>query len=535
MDKKFILLLALLISFFSYSQKNKELFRINDTSVKVSEFEDVYKKNLDIVEDKNSKDIDNYLELYINYKLKIEEAYRLKLDTLKKYKRELEGYKEQLAAPYLQDEDYLTKLVNEAYERKKIDVKASHILVKIPKKNIKSQDTLSFYNKINTARKRVLNGEAFDKVAKEVSEDPSVKINGGSLGYFSVFRMVYPFEDVAYKTKKGEVSKILKTKFGYHIIKVDDKRPSKGEFEAAHILVRDKEKGKSKIDVAYQELIKGINFKEVVKKYSEDLGTVSLAGRLPKFGTGSMVEAFENNVRNLNAIGDYSKPFKTKFGWHIVQLLKKYPIGSFKEEETELIKKVKSTSRAALSKESVIKKLRKEYKIKENPKALKSFFNVEIHELKKQNLKDVLFSIEDKKIYQNDFINFIGYKRNSSIKKLYEDFKNSEIVKYFKNDLVNKEPDYKRTLSEYKEGVLLFDLMQKKVWSKSSKDTLGLKNFYSNNKEKYNNKTLKEIRGTVINDYQKHLENQLIMNLKKKSKITVKEKVLKKLKKKYNQ
>lgn len=536
MNKQLIFLSILFVSLISYAQKDKELFRINDKLVKVSEFEDVYKKNLALVEDEESKKIDNYLKLYINYKLKVFEAYNLKLDTLKSYKRELEGYKEQLVAPYLQDNTYIDKLVKEAYNRKKVDVKASHILIKIPKTKNTESDTLSYYNKIIKARERILKGELFEKVAKEVSEDPSVKNNGGNLGYFTVFRMVYPFEDVVYKTKVGEVSKPLKTRYGYHIIKVNDKRTSKGVFEAAHILVRDKdEKGKSKINFAYQKLKSGNDFNNVVKEFSEDLGTVNLGGKLPKFGTGSMVEPFETATRNLQNIGDYSKPFKTKFGWHIVKLLKKYPIGTFEEEKATLVKKVKNSNRAALSKQSVINKLKKEYKIIENEKSFNVFLNSDIQDLNDEKLESVLFSIESKQIYQKEFFKFIKYKRNESVKSMYEQFKNNKIVAYFKEDLVHKEPDYKRTLQEYKEGLLLFDLMQKKIWNKSAKNTAGLENFYSKNKEKYNNKEFAKIKGTVMNDYQKQLEKELINSLKKKYTIVIKERTLKRLKKKYNQ
>ncbi len=535
MSKQFTFVLVFLVSSFSFAQKNKELFRINDKPVMVSEFEEVYKKNLDIVEDKDSKNIDNYLNLYINYKLKVQEAYNLKLDTLKSYKRELDGYKNQLIAPYLQDNEYLDRLVKEAYSRKKTDVKASHILIKVPKTNGIEIDTSFLYRKITDARDRILKGESFEKVAKEVSEDPSAKSNGGNLGYFSVFKMVYPFEDAAYNTKIGEVSKPFKTRFGYHIIKVNNKRDSKGEFEVAHILVREKGAiGKTKIDSAYHKLKSGIDFKDVVEKYSEDIGTASVGGKLAKFGTGSMVEPFENEVRDLQNIGDYSKPFKTRFGWHILKLLKKYPIGSFDEEKKELTKKVKNTSRAALPKQSVINKLKKEYKIVENDKALAAFLNSDIHQLKKKVLKEVLFSIEDKKVYQKEFLKFIGHSHNPPIKRLYEKFKNFQIIEYFKEDLINKEPSYKHTLLEYKEGLLLFDLMQKEIWDKSSKDTLGLKEFYLNNKEKYN-KNLEEIRGLVMNDYQNQLEKVLVNNLKKKSTIVIKERELKKLKKKYNQ
>ena len=533
MHKNLLYLLAFFITTYSFSQKDRELFRINNSPVMVSEFKQVYEKNLGLILDEESKSVDNYLELFINYKLKVKEAYGLKLDTLKNYKRELEGYKNQLIAPYLQDKEFLNKLVKEAYNRKKEEVKASHILIKTPKKSIEV-DTLSLYKKINDIRNRILEGESFEKVAKEVSEDPSAVVNGGNLGYFSAFTMVYPFEDAAYNTNLNEVSKPFKTRFGYHILKVTGKRESKGEFEVAHILIKNSIKSKSKIDSLYRIIQVGTSFEEVAKNNSEDIGTAFLGGKLPKFGTGKMVEIFENNVRGLNRVGDYSKPFKTKYGWHIVKLLKKYPLGSFDEIKNELIQKLKKTNRAGLSKQAILNRLMANYKIKESKKALSVFLRHEVNQLKDKKLNEVLLSINNKKILQKSFYNYIEYNHSLPIKKLYQNFKNNQIITYFKNDLVNTKPEYKNTLLEYKEGLLLFELMQKKIWNKASKDTLGLKKFYALNKLKYN-KELNKVRGQVINDYQKKIEENWIKELREKNKIKIKERELKRFKKIYNQ
>ncbi len=529
MRKQFLYFFVFLMTNYSFAQKDKELFRINNSPVMVSEFKQVYEKNLALIIEEESKDIDNYLELFINYKLKVNEAYNLKLDTLESYKRELKGYENQLIAPYLQDKEYLNELIKEAYKRKKTDVKASHILIRFPGKGIEI-DTLFLYQRINDIRNRIVGGESFEKVAKEVSEDPSAKINGGDLGYFSVFKMVYQFEDAAYNTRLNEVSKPFKTKYGYHILKLTGKRESKGEFEVAHVLV----KSSVKIDSLYEIVQSGSSFEEVAKKYSEDKGTAFLGGKLPKFGTGSMVKSFENNVRAIKKVGEYTKPFKTKYGWHIVKLLKKYPLGSFEEAKGVLTQNIKKSNRAGLSKQAVINRLKGDYKINENKEALAVFLTSEIGQLKKQNLNEVLFSINKKKIFQKTFFKFIAQQRSQSIKDLYNNFKNGKIIAYFKNDLINTTPEYRNTLLEYKEGLLLFDLMQEKIWNKSSKDTFGLKEFYTSNKVKYKNQKLDDIKGLVINDYQKQLEENWIKELRRKNKIRIKERELKKLKKTYN-
>lgn len=531
--KKQVVFIAIALSSIvsGVAQSNKELFKINDKPVSVEEFKRVYEKNLDLVVDEDAKNIDKYLDLYINYKLKVNQAYALQLDTLPSYKRELEGYKQQLMTPYLQDQATVDALIKEAYERTINEIRASHILVRM-----KKGDTLAAYAKIMEARKRIEAGEDFVKVAKEVSQDPSVKFNGGDLGYFSAFKMVYAFEDNAYKTKLGALSQPFKTRFGYHIVKVTGKRKSKGQFEAAHILVRDLEAaGKAKIDKAAKELAAGADFAAVALKYSEDTGTAGQGGKLPKFGTGSMVEPFEQAVLGLSPSNPISKPFKTKYGWHIVQLIKEHPVASFQEEKRALEKKVKRSDRLNVSYTAVVDRLKKDYKLKVHKAGLKPFLTKSIGELSQAPLNDWIVAIEGKKIGQAKFFDQIKYRKGVDVKEAFEQFKNSELVRYFKDDLINKEPDFRNTLTEYKEGLLLFELMQQKIWKKSSNDTLGLQKYFTANKEKYAQKKLDEVKGTVISDYQKQLEEDWIKDLRASNSIKIKGRELKKLKKIYNQ
>ena len=206
----------------------------------LEEFENIFKKNnRDSVITQAA--LDEYMELFINFKLKVKEARELKLDTVAKFKEELRGYRDQLARPYLTDSELLSELIKEAYQRKQQEVRAMHILVKC-ESNASSQDTLRAYNKIIAMRDRITMGEDFATIAKgkDGSDDPSAKENGGDLGYFTAFQMVYQFEDAAYNTPVGQISMPVRTKFGYHIIKVVDKRPAQGEMLAAHIMVKAK-------------------------------------------------------------------------------------------------------------------------------------------------------------------------------------------------------------------------------------------------------------------------------------------------------
>lgn len=531
--KKLFLLIVLSLYFQAFSQKdNKTLFSIDKVPVTVGEFKKVFEKNLDLVEEENKENIDNYLELYINYKLKIKQAYKLKLDTSRVYRRELETYKNQLSAPYLQDKEFLNNLIKETYNRTKNELKASHILIRIPR-GTSSKDTLAFYNKIIKARNRIINGEDFAKVATEVSEDPSAKKNGGDLGYFSAFKMVFSFEDAAYKTKMGEISMPFKTRFGYHIVKPVSTRLSKGEVKVAHILIADTTTvGKNKIETIYDKLKKGEDFKELAKQLSNDSGSKNKGGILQKFGSSRMVKDFEDAAFSLVKKGDY-KIAKTRFGYHIIKLIEKYPIKSFKEMEKEIASKVKGSGRSRLSDNAVLNKLKKQYKVVVNQESRDKFDEKNVRAISKDSLQNILLSINDKDIKQVMFFDYIRNRRHKTIPILFDMFKDEQILTYFKENLVHTEPEYANTLQEYKDGLLLFELMQQKIWNKSSKDTLGLKEFFTKNTSKYNFKKLSEGKGQVMNDYQDYLEKEWIAELRKNSKIKINKRIVKKLNKHY--
>jgi len=537
MKKRIVSICILLGSMSVFSQNEKTLVTINNEKITIGDFKRVYEKNLDAIDTEESKSVANNLALYINYKLKVKEAYQLKLDTLPSYKIEIESYKNQLSEPYLQDTTFIADLVKNVYFRTKNEVKAKHILIRISK-GFKPKDTLVSYNKIAAIRNRIINGEDFEKVAVETSEDSSAqdnlktgrKGNKGNLGYFSAFKMVASFEDAAYSTKVGAVSLPFRSKFGYHIITVDDFRTARGALETAHILVQDTTKiGETKITEVYAKLLKNEAFEGLVKEYSDDIASKAKGGKLNKFGTGRMVKPFEDAAFSLENEGDFSKPFRTRFGWHIVKIVKQYPIGSFAEMKKELTAKVKRSSRMQMSETAVINKLKVDYVIVENEEA-KNILNAKnIRVLPKDSLQKTIITINGKRITQEKFTNYIRNRRNKSLSLLFDMFKNHEILEYYKENLVHTEPEYAYVLKEYEDGLLLFELMQQKIWNKSSKDTLGLKTYFLENKEKYNSEELKNIKGEVMNDYQNFLDKNWISDLRAKSKIKVRSRALKKL------
>ena len=517
-----------------YSQKDSEvLFKVADEPVLVSEFKRVYEKNVDILSDDNQKGVENYLDLFVKYKLKLREAYYFKLDTTRAYKRELESYKNQLITPYLQDDTYLEELVKDTYFRTKYMVNVSHVLVKVSK-NATPLDTLTAYHKIVEAKRELENGNSFSKVALKYSDDPSAKSNFGNLGYFTAFKMVYPFESAAYTTKVGEISKIFKTRFGYHFVRVNELQLSKGEIEVAHILITDKSsKGKVIADSIYNSLKEGADFNKLVLKYSKDKNSISNEGKLPKFGMGRMLKPFEEAAFLIQNVNEYSTPFKTRFGWHIIKLLHKHPVKLFKELKNDLAEKVKDGGVGNLSDLIVLAKLKKKYKIVVIEKSKLIFDNKNIRSVNKNTLQQVVLSINEKQIKQDRFFDYIRNRNHKQISLLFTDFLNDEVLTYFKENLKYTEPEFAIRLKEYEEGLLIFDFMQQKVWRKSANDTLGLQSYFDENKLKYSFKELNKNKGQVMNDYQTFLEEKLIQVLQKKYPVIIQKSVVNKLVKYY--
>ncbi len=511
---------------------SKTIAKINDTKITVGEFKKVYEKNLSAIDNKEGKDVAKNLELYINYKLKVDEAYKSNLDTLRSYKREIQTYKNQLIAPYLQDKEYFNDLVKEAYDRTKNQVRASHILIRVPK-NAKPQDTLKAFNQITEARRRVLKGEDFTKVAKELSQDPSAKENGGDLGYFSAFQMIYDFEDVAFKTKQGDVSKPFRTRFGYHILTTTGMRPSRGEVEVAHILINDTTgTGKAKIDAIYAQLKEGEDFAALARKHSNDTGSKTRGGRLKKFGSGRMVKTFEEPAFAIENEGDITKPIKTRFGWHIIKLIKKYPVGSFEDTEKEIAERVKRSGRGKKSDQIVLIRLKSEYDIVEVESAKSILKRKDIRAIPKDSLQAVILKINEKEIKQEEFVAYTMNRRHLPMKALFSSFRDQEILTYFKDNLRNTNEEFATTLKEYEDGLLLFELMQRKIWDKSS-DSIGLKNYFDKNVSNYNSKELSKIKGKVMNDYQGYLEDEWVKQLRASNSVKINKGILKKLVKYY--
>lgn len=510
----FIIIGFLAIPQLFAQQPKSILFSIDKEQISVAEFEHIYNKNYDALQDKSQQNIDNYLDLYLNFKLKIHAAKKLGLDTLSTYKKELATYREQLIEPYLKDDALVQKLVLEAYERLKRDINASHILIEIAPQEA-PKDTLEAYAKILALRNRIVNGENFETIAIENSQDPSVKENKGNLGYFSAFNMVYPFETACYNTAIGAISMPFRTQFGYHIVTINDNRPTLGEVEVAHIMFKSTEK-ESQIDEVYQKILKGEDFGMLAKHYSVDQNTSHNSGKLAKFRSGRLVKDFEDVAFNLEE-NKVSKPFKTVYGWHIVKLLKKHPLKSLEDLQHELTLKVQNDQRSEIIVNKLAANLVTKYKYFENQPIISKLF-----ELDKIKDDEILFSIYESKNTVKQFKDFVNQHPKKSIHANFLAFRNTKLIDYHKNNLENENSDFAAIMNEYKEGLLLFEILQHKIWNASTTDTLGLKLFYEQRIHEY--QWGKRIKASIItaeneismNNVKEYLKNgHLVENIKK--------------------
>ena len=544
--KNFILLIFFTTSLcFTQNNSNDILFTIGDDSVNTKEFLRVYNKNLDLITDNSQKDIDNYLQLYIDYKLKVLEAYEKKYDKKESYISELNKYSTQLASNYLFDKNSQDSMLNEAYLRTKTEIKASHILIRIEEQDL---DTLDIYNKLISYREDFKNYD-LSYLLKKYHDGKNIFVE--DLGYFSAFKMIYSFESKAYETKVGDISMPFRTRFGFHVLKVEDKRESLGEVNVGHIMLsKDNNNSQSKINSLYDSIIRGDNFESFAKKYSDDKNTSSVGGRLKPFTSGQLNSLpFEKAAFDLTEINEISKPIETKFGWHILKLYSKSKLSSFKEMESSLLKKVKNNSRSSVISNSFYKKLLNKYSINYDNDL--TYFTDQLNGHNANNIwkipstinkKKILFKINDKTLNYLDFANYIvntslsNGSIYSSVTDLYKDFINQSVMNYYKSNLLSENTEYRYIYNEYKEGLMLFDLMQNEVWNKAKEDTIGLKTYFKNNKSLFKiannaNPLYEDISGEVISKYQIIFENNWITSLRQKKAIFIDKKVLKKIKK----
>ena len=493
--------LSFVLGAFFLMSNAQDVLTIADKNISLEEFKGVfYKNNHNTAITKEY--LEDYMNLFINFKLKVREAEELGLDTNSSFITELEGYRKQLAKPYLKNNEFDSLMLTESYERMQKDINASHILITVDEKAT-DKDEKAAYNKALEIRKSIIDGKvSFSEAAKNNSDDKSAASNGGNLGYFTAFMMVYDFETAAYATAIGEISMPIKTKYGYHLIQVNNKRDAVGQVKVAHIMFKtgqgaDENKineAQDKVNKAMELLKNGEDFADVAERFSEDRSTAVKGGSLPGFGVGKMVPEFESIAFSLNKIGDISAPFLTDFGWHIVKLIEKTPIAEFSEMESDLKRMIEKDSRGELSQKALYEKLNNSYKVSKKVTEYNTFKKAAALKVAEGNFvvssvnNAPLLTFDGVTFSVNDFAEYIlkNQSLGSDIDQMYIDFVNEQLLAYEDSKLEEKYPEYKALLKEYREGILLFDLTNKKVWTKAVEDTIGLQAFFGANQSSYN-------------------------------------------------
>ncbi len=513
MNKNLLLFIAFLIPYAAIlnaqtnSDGDKIVMTIHDQEITKDEFERIYRKNNND-NTIDSRSLDEYVDLFINFKLKVIEAEQQGLDTTQAFISEFNQYTDQLARPYLTDPSMDEVLMKEAYERMQKEVNASHILISVPE-NAVPEDTAAAYKKAMELRKRITRGESFESVAISASDDPSAKKNQGNLGYFTAFQMVYPFETGVYSTAKGEISMPVRTRFGYHLIKVHDVRPASGKIKTAHIMIAvpqgrnspEAEKAKEKIDSIYNALQQGADFAAMAKEYSDDRGSALKGGELPYFGRGRMVPEFEEAAFGLTNDSAISQAVQTDYGWHIIKLIDHEDVPDFETAKEQIKDRISKDQRANRAREVVIERLKEDYNFDNRPEALEDIYAVPFEKLKSGDVEittghknTILFTLDGKNYTQADFLAYLKAKKFGAaantpavtlINKNYQTWVDDQVLAYEKTKLPLKYPEYKYLLKEYHDGILLFELTDQLVWSKAVKDTSGLEAFYQKHKKDY--------------------------------------------------
>ncbi|MEO1514524.1 MAG: peptidylprolyl isomerase [Bacteroidota bacterium] len=498
-----------------YAQDDPVLFTVEKTPVKRSEFTYIYSKTNGDKADFSRESLREYLDLYVKFKLKVQRARDMQLDTIQSLQNELEGYRKQLANSYLVDKEVTERLVKEAYDRTQSDVDISHIMIALPETS-SPEDTLKAYERAMSLRKMMASGQqSFEDNASKLSDDKATKSRKGRIGFITALLPdgFYAFESAAYTTKKGDISLPVRTPLGYHLVKVNDVRPARGQMEAAHIFLRiDKKKGmtseatKKRIDDIYAALQRGDSFEDLAKAQSDDKKTADRGGVIGFFGINRYEKAFEDAAFALAKDGDFSQPVKTKAGWHIIKRISNKGIESYDIAKRRLQTKIQNDSRYALAKQVMVNRIKKENNYQEETAFLDDYLqkldaNFLTYKWKPSNeaaqrIKP-LFTMGATKKTLGEFEAYMQRASRQRLRagrnakapevgrQLFNGFVEESAIRFEEGQLEKKYPEFKALMREYREGILLFEATKNLVWDKASQDTTGLKKFHEANKNKY--------------------------------------------------
>ncbi len=519
-----IALIAATILTASAKNDDPVLMTINKKPVTVSEFEYLYHKNNS--QQLQKQTLDEYVDMFVTYKLKVADAEAAGIDTTASFIKEFTGYRNELATPYLRDNSVEERLINEAYARMGENVDVSHIMFPL---GMLPKEADSIKAVANNIRTEIINGGNFEELALKYSIDPSVRMNKGRMGYIAANRYPYSFEKAAYETAVGELSPVIESPFGYHIIKVHARRPDQGKVLVQHILKlnpRDRNpqimaSQKAAIDSIYNVVKNGADFSDVAKRESEDPGSARSGGMLPWFGAGEMVKEFEDASFNLKN-GEISTPFATAYGYHIIHRIDNKGIAPLDDDLRKLlINSFNNDERGQLAEKTMLESLKAKY----NPQLVQStldivreaivandgYDSVVIRQFANSNLP--IIKICDTTHPLSEVIKYMPATvkiGETTAMSLIKDTANRRLdvatFDYERERLAETQPEFRNLINEYRDGMLLFEISNRNVWEKSSKDKEGLENYFTQNRSRYT-WTSPKYKGFII-----HTANDSINN-----------------------
>jgi peptidyl-prolyl cis-trans isomerase SurA len=539
---------ATLLTLMAATGNAQVLFTYGGKPVTKNEFLKAYSKN-----NSESKPTDksyrDYLELYVRFKLKVQAALDKKLDTLANQQAELHSFRGQVIDSYVRDEASINELVTESIIRSKKDIHLAHIFV-AAKKEATAEEVKKAQDKINAAWDQLQKGNDFGKVAAEYSEDPAVSENKGDIGYITALVLPYELENVAYTTQVGKFSAPIRSKAGFHIFRNLGEREGLGRMKAAQILLsfpqnatdEQKEEIKDRADSIYAILTKGSDFKILAGQFSNDNLTWQAGGEMMEFGVGQYDVAFENAAFALKKDGDISQPVLTSYGYHIIKRLQIKPVvadTANAQLKDEYKQRIIQSDRMQVSQKMLLKKVLQTIGFKKNTFNEQHLSVIADSILQNKrfpvfadiNAKTPLFSFAKKTYTVKDFQNnletirsYENMKAGKTNQQLFEEFMEVSAFDYYRQHLEEYNKEFAFQLNEFKEGNLLFEVMQRKIWDPASTDSAGLKKYYTAHKNKYwwessadaiiltatNDKASEEYRAKMkenYKDWQKYINN----------------------------
>ncbi len=506
MKKPFFVVILFLFVSATYSQT---LFTFGNNAVSKDEFLRAYNKNKTVTTNKEQS-MKDYLDLYIKFKLKVQAAKDKHLDTLPALQSDLQNFRTQVEENYLKDETQVQVLTDEAFARSQKDIHTQHFYVSINEK-MTPADTLQLYKAINEVYEELNKGaKDYDEIISEIKEKIA-PVQGNDMGWITAFTLPYEFENIVYGLKPGQVSKPYRSKKGWHIFKNDGERPAVGKIRIAQILfavpagnMNIRDHAKQLADSVYKALKAGADFGEMAKKYSDDRMTFMNGGLLPDFGVAKYDGAFEQKAFSLKNDSDISEPFQTEYGYHILKRISRLPVPANKSDETymyNLGQEVLKDSRIASAKEKFVKEVlsktgyRKNNLINEKDLwKVTDTFSISNKKIASGNVnaKTVLFSFDNAKVNVGDWLQYVrnvnttyGAHAEQTYPDLLKNYVSIAALENYRKRLQNFNPDFKYQLQEFKDGNMLFEVMEREVWSKASSDSVGQEKYYREHKANY--------------------------------------------------